>query len=46
MRGCLSLEKNTRPTFRDIVKELQLKSKGAGVAKKNNSGANSALKGR
>lgn len=35
MRGCLSLDRDERPTFKEIVGQLQQRNKGALVTKKN-----------
>lgn len=34
MRGCLSLDRDTRPTFKEIVGQLQQRNKGALVTTK------------
>lgn len=36
MRGCLSLDRDARPTFKEIVGQLQQRNKGALVTKKSN----------
>jgi len=34
LKSCLSLDKNSRPTFKEIVGQLQQRNKGALVTKK------------